>query len=368
MKEEPDSSRETTPSEAARSQAAEGRQQGWLAALRGRLGLTGSPTLRDTLEAALKGEASGNSAFSVEEREMLLRILSFGALRVEDVMVPRADIIALDESSTIAQLLLAFEEAGVSRIPLFKDTLDDPRGMVHIKDLVRWIVAQGVGRPEPEVRGGGGRPLSPRVPSGHPQLSQTPGTPAPEVNLASVSLQRPIAGSKVRRQLLYVPPSMPAMNLLLRMQSTRIHMALVVDEYGGTDGLVTIEDLVERIVGEIEDEHDVAEADLLIEDPHVGLVAAGRTPLAELEARLGVALMPPEEAAEIDTVGGLLFKMIGRVPARGELLSHSSGIEFEVLDADPRRVKKVRIHRQEPAGLERDTDAASAVPARKERG
>jgi CBS domain containing-hemolysin-like protein len=366
MKDEPDSSREITSSETARSEAAEGRQQGWLAALRGRLGLTGSPSLRDTLEAALKGEASGNSAFTAEEREMLLRILSFGALRVEDVMVPRADIIALDETSSIAQLLLTFEEAGVSRIPLFRETLDDPRGMVHIKDLVRWIVAQGVGRPEPEVRNESGRPTSLRVPSGHPQLTQTPGTPTPEVNLASVNLQRPIAGSKVRRQLLYVPPSMPAMNLLLRMQSTRIHMALVVDEYGGTDGLVTIEDLVERIVGEIEDEHDVAEADLLSEDPRIGLVAAGRTPLAELEARLGLPLMPPEEAAEVDTVGGLLFKMVGRVPVRGELLRHPSGIELEVLDADPRRVKKVRIHRHKPAGAVRDTDAAADGPARKE--
>jgi CBS domain containing-hemolysin-like protein len=365
MKDEPDSSSQPHQrTEPAIAEASGGRQQGWLAALRARLGLTGSPSLRDTLEAALKGEASGNSAFTAEEREMLLRILSFGALRVEDVMVPRADIIALDETSTIAQLLLTFEEAGVSRIPLFKDTLDDPRGMVHIKDLVRWIVAQGVGRPEPAVRSESGRPHAPRVPSGHPQLTQTPGTPAPSINLASVNLGRPVAGSKVRRQLLFAPPSMPAMNLLLRMQATRIHMALVVDEYGGSDGLVTIEDLVERIVGEIEDEHDVAEADLLSEDERAGLVAAGRTPLAELEARLGFALMPPDDAGEVDTVGGLLFTMVGRVPARGELLHHPSGIEIEVLDADPRRVKKVRIQRPKPPSNSGDADTAPADPHR----
>jgi CBS domain containing-hemolysin-like protein len=138
---------------------------------------------------------------------------------------------------------------------------------------------------------------------------------------------------------------MPAMNLLLRMQTTRIHMALVVDEYGGTDGLVTIEDLVELIVGEIEDEHDEAEAANLTDEGARGLVAAGRTPVTELESHLGVRLLTDETDGEIDTLGGLLVTMAGRVPARGELLRHGSGVEFEVLDADPRRVKKIRIQR-----------------------
>ena len=364
MKDEPDST-DKARVDPAPTEPPNGRQQGWLAGLRARLGLTGSPSLRDTLEAALKGEASGNSAFTAEEREMLLRLLSFGALRVEDVMVPRSDIIAMDESSTIAELLLTFEEAGVSRIPLFKDTLDDPRGMVHIKDLVRWFIAEAVGRPEPEVRAEGTRPNPPRIPSGHPQLVQSPDKPAAQLNLASVNLSRPIAGSKVRRQLLYVPPSMPAMNLLIRMQSTRIHMALVVDEYGGTDGLVTIEDLVERIVGEIEDEHDVAEAAFINEDAKLGLIADGRTPMAEIEARLGITLMSPEDAEEVDTLGGLLFKMVGRVPARGELLRHASGIELEVLDADPRRVKKVRIHQPRSAEPPAPGGNVPAEPTRK---
>ena len=322
------------------------RQQGWLAGLRARLGLSASLTLRDTLEAALKGEASGNSAFKAEERDMLLRILRFGALRVEDVMVPRPDIIAMDESETIADLLRRFEEAGVSRLPLYKDTLDDPRGMIHIKDVVSWIIAEATGRPKPDNRPDGQRGPGLRP---QPPPAATPDEVVRPLALVGVDLSRPIAGSKLRRQLLYVPPSMPAMNLLLRMQTTRIHMALVVDEYGGTDGLVTIEDLVEQIVGEIEDEHDEADAAHVTQDEAQGLVAAGRTPVAELETRLGLKLMTPEEEAAIDTLGGLLFTMIGRVPARGELLRHASGIEFEVLDADQRRVKKIRIHRPRPA-------------------
>jgi len=143
-----------------------------------------------------------------------------------------------------------------------------------------------------------------------------------------------------------VPPSMSAANLLIRMQSTRIHMALVVDEYGGTDGLVTIEDLVEQIVGDIEDEHDEAEAANITSDPKLGLVTAARTPVRELEEHLGVKLLGPEDEAEIDTLGGLVFSLIGRVPTRGERIRHPAGIEFEVLDADPRRVKKLRVHVQ----------------------
>ncbi len=329
----------TSKPEASPPEPRGSRQQGWLAALRTRLGLTGSPSLRDTLEAALKGEASGNSAFSAEEREMLLRLLRFGALRVEDVMVPRADIIAIDESVSIAELLALFEEAGVSRIPLYKETLDDPRGMVHIKDLVSWIIGEATGRPKPDQPPGTQRAGPPR-PAPQPSAERKPGA----INLASVDLNRPIAGSKVRRQLLYVPPSMPAMNLLLRMQTTRIHMALVVDEYGGTDGLITIEDLVERIVGEIEDEHDEAEDANLVDEGTRGLLAAGRTPVAELEGRLGIKLLSEEEAAEIDTLGGLLVTMAGRVPARGEILRHPTGVELEIMDADPRRVKRIRVH------------------------
>ncbi len=333
------------------------RHLGWLASLRTRLGLTGTPTLRDTLEAALEGKATGgNSAFTAEEREMLLRLLRFGALRVEDVMVPRADIIAMDETDSIGVLLARFDEAGVSRIPLYRATLDDPRGMVHIKDILSWMISEATGRPKPEMRRETARLAAARqaaLPAGPPATAQPPSAQPPpsqpvqppaRIDLKGVDLDRPIVGSKVRRPLIYVPPSMPAMNLLLRMQATRIHMALVVDEHGGTEGLVTIEDLVEQIVGDIEDEHDEAESAHVSDDGPNRVLAAGRTPLAELESRVGVKLVTEAEAEEIDTLGGLLVTMIGRVPARGELLPHVSGLEFEVVDADPRRVKKIRIH------------------------
>jgi CBS domain containing-hemolysin-like protein len=155
--------------------------------------------------------------------------------------------------------------------------------------------------------------------------------------------------------MIYVPQSMPAANLLIRMQSTHIHMALVVDEYGGTDGLVTIEDLVEQIVGDIEDEHDEAEAANIVNDPKLGLVTAARMPVSELESYLGVKLLKPEDEEDIDTLGGLIFSLLGRVPARGELIRHPAGIEFEVLDADPRRVKKLRVHR--PRGTQQQPGA-----------
>ena len=316
-----------------------GTGQSWLAALRTRLGLPGGQSLRETLEVALKAEAPQDTAFSAEERKMLLRLLRFGALKLADVMVPRADIIAIDESSSLLDLLRRFDEAGVSRLPLYRETLDDPRGMVHIKDLLSRIMAEADGKPIPDERPAD-RPRAAAL--SQPQKPETCAATGP--GLGGVDLSRPIVGAKVRRPVLYVPPSMPAMNLLIRMQSTRIHMALIVDEYGGTDGLVTIEDLVEQIVGDIEDEHDETETAYISKDPKLGLVASARTPVKELEEHLGVKLLSPEDEANIDTLGGLMFSLLGRVPSRGELVLHPSGVEFEVLDADPRRVKKLKIH------------------------
>jgi CBS domain containing-hemolysin-like protein len=324
----------------------------WLAALRAKLGLPGAPTLRAMLEDALKGAGDGH-AFSAEEREMLLRILRFGGLRVVDVMVPRADIIAVDENESLWELLRTFDTAGVSRLPLFRETLDDPRGMVHIKDVMRWLIGEALGRPASEghVQSAQGR--------GPADLASRTATElaAAVPDLARANLSKPIASARLRRPMIFVPPSMPAANLLIRMQSTHIHMALVVDEYGGTDGLVTIEDLVEQIVGEIEDEHDEVEAAHIVQDPKLGLVTAARTPVRELEDHLGLKLLKPEEVQDIDTLGGLVFALLGRVPARGELIRHPAGLEFEVLDADPRRVKKLRIHPP------RHTPAAKSPPA-----
>ena len=325
--------------------------QGWLASLRQRLGLSGPSSLRETLEEALKTEDTAETAFSTAERDMLGRLLRFGALRVDDVMVPRADIIAIDESAPIGELLQQFTHAGVSRIPLFRETLDDPRGMVHVKDVLGYLT--GV--------------VLPREPVAHAERDALTGAAGPAearplVDLGKVDMVRPINGARLRRPMLYVPPSMPAMNLLIRMQSTRIHMALVVDEYGGTDGLVTIEDLVEQVVGEIEDEHDVAEAANITDDAKLGLVARARAPIPELEARLGIQLLAPEEASEIDTLGGLVFALVGRIPSRGEIVTHHSGIEFEVLEADPRRIKTVRIH-QPRGSVERKAEDVVHAPA-----
>ena len=232
--------------------------QGLLAALLSRIGLR-SPSLREMLEADAQGRRGSRrrGAFSNEEREMLLRLLRFGGSRVDDIMVPRADIIALEESEPLAELLRTVRRGGVSRIPLFSETLDDPRGMIHIKDLFRWLTREAAADS-----------VTTRIavaPRGDAAEEAAVAAPSQQLDFGRVDLSRPIASAKIRRPVLYVPPSMPATNLLIRMQSTRIHMALVVDEYGGTDGLVTIEDLVEQIVGDIEDEHDVAEAAHIID-------------------------------------------------------------------------------------------------------
>jgi CBS domain containing-hemolysin-like protein len=328
----------TTPPETDKremqGQGAESSGGRLLSAFLTRMGLR-SPTLREMLEAGLK-EAPETDAFSTEERDMLSRLLRFGGLRVEDIMVPRADIMALEESEPLLELLRMFGEAGVSRIPLFNETLDDPRGMIHIKDLFRWLLKEAAGD---LLNGAIATTDAPGAGEARSKEAETQ-----HVDLCRIDVLRPINAVKICRPVLYVPPSMPATNLLIRMQSTRIHMALVVDEYGGTDGLVTIEDLVEQIVGDIEDEHDVAEAAHISVDPKLGLVASARTPIDELEEHLGLKLLKPEEEEDVDTLGGLMFALLGRVPVRGELVRHPSGIELEVLDADARRLKKVRIH------------------------
>jgi len=304
-------------------------QRGWMQLLRSKLGLTGPQTLRDTLEGVLKSPDT-HAAFTDAERSMLARLLRFGATRVDDLMVPRADITALDEAEPLSELLKTFNEAGVSRIPIFRETLDDPRGMIHVKDVFRWLMAEASARESHTAK--------------QPGAGNAEKAPASRLDLSLLDLSRPISTARIRRQVLYVPPSMPATDLLIKMQTTRIHMALVVDEYGGTDGLVTIEDLVEQIVGNIEDEHDEAEETHIVLDPKQGLIASARTPVVELEDHLKLKLVTDDEGSDIDTLGGLVFTLLGRVPARGELIHHPSGVEFEVLDADPRRIKKLKIY------------------------
>jgi CBS domain containing-hemolysin-like protein len=321
---------EAPPAEEARALGA----QGWLQVLRIKLGISGPQSLRGTIEGALKAP-DPTATFTDAERKMLERLLRFGASRVAAIMVPRADIISLDESEPISELLRLFNDSGVSRIPLYSETLDDPRGMIHVKDLFHWLMAEASGQPMKAPKSNGERAV------------EMP--PITKLDLSHLDLNRPVTTVKIRRQVLYVPPSMPAADLLIRMQSTRIHMALIVDEYGGTDGLVTIEDLVEQIVGDIEDEHDEDDETNIIVDPKLGIIAIARTPVSELEEHLGLKLLDAEDEEEIDTIGGLVFSILGRVPARGELIRHESGVEFEVLDADPRRVKKLKVHPPRPA-------------------
>ena len=284
----------------------------WFERLLQTFGLGEEPDLRELIEDALA--RSKSDTLSSQERSMLRRILRLGTLTIEDVMVPRADIIAVDDTISVADLMGVFRQAEHSRVPVYHETLDDPRGMVHIRDLMSWITSEAEACKEGSL------------------------------NLGKVDLGRNIASINILREILYVPGSMSVLDLLLKMQTTRLHLALVVDEYGGTDGLVSIEDLVEEVVGDIADEHDVEDEPLIESDPRLGLVADARTPISDLEKHLGLELASEEQEEEVDTLGGLVFAIAGRIPARGELVQHPSGIKFEVLDADPRRIKKLRIH------------------------
>ncbi len=246
-----------------------------------------------------------------QTRRMMGRLAEFSRLRVDDVLVPRAEIIAIEATASVRQLMELFTDAQHSRLPVYRETLDDILGMVHIKDLFR-LLHEG-------AKGGEGE----------------------DMILPADMLGQTIEASGLMRPVLFAPPSMPAADLLLKMQATHLHMAVVVDEYGGTEGIITIEDLVEQIVGEISDEHD--EAEDLITPVENGYIVSARTPLEDLEALLGVDLLPPEQDEEVDTVGGLIFTMLGRVPVRGEVVRHEKGLEFEILEADPRRIRRLRV-------------------------
>jgi CBS domain containing-hemolysin-like protein len=241
------------------------------------------------------GVASGLDA---QERALLGNVLRLRGITAYDVMVPRADIMAIPESHTLTETIALIQTEGHSRYPVYRNGLDDIVGMVHIKDVFAAIGKEA------------------------------------DFSLAAI-LRRP----------LFVVPSIPVLDLLLQMRQARVHMALVVDEYGGIDGLITIEDLVETIVGDISDEHDEIKAQQITERPDGALDLDARTPIAAFEEKLGTILTDEERAADIDTVGGLVFTLAGRVPARGELVSHPSGLEFRILEADPRRIRRLRVRR-----------------------
>ena len=226
-------------------------------------------------------------------------LMNLRTKRLDDVLIPRAEVIAVPVETGLPDLVAKFRESGFTRIPVFENTLDEPLGMAHLKDLALNHGFNG-------------------------------------------DREKPFDLGPLLRPLIYAPPSMPIGVLLTKMQTQRIHMALVIDEYGGVDGLVTLEDLIEQVIGEIEDEHDQEEGKFWRREKSGCYLALARTPLEDFEAEIGQKLIPEGEE-EVDTLGGLVFMLAGRVPARGEVIPHPGGPEIEVVDADPRRIKRLRV-------------------------
>ena len=307
--------------ERASEKGREGQGGGLFERLRGLLGL-GAGSVRDDIEDALEG-ADTNADFTPQERAILKNVLALHDVRVADVMVPRADIIALASDTPLGEALALFRTAGHSRLPVFGETLDDPQGMIHIRDFVDFLASE-------------------------PKFGLAPPTPgAPPVERASgveVGMSMPLSAAPILRPLLYAPPSMPALDLLVKMQAAHTHMALVIDEYGGTDGLVSIEDVVEAIVGDIEDEHDEAERPHVAPAPDGSFIVEARASLEDVSEAVGFDFSALPDAEDVDTIGGLITAIAGRVPGRGEIVAGPEAFEFEVLDADPRRVKRLKIH------------------------
>ena len=271
------------------------------ARLRGLLRLVRRPrngeSLRETIDEMIEEPPpDGPDPLGAQERMLIGNILKGHDRSAVDVMVPRVDIVALDAETPFLDVVHYMIEQGHSRVPVYRETLDDVIGFIHVKDI-----------------------------------------------LPSVAERRETKLAPLLRKVLFVAPSLPILDLLVQMRQARTHIAMVVDEFGGIDGLVTIEDLIEEIVGEIEDEHDVADAPYLVERPDGTLVADARTPIEALEERQGIRLRPAGEQEEVDTLGGLVSTLAGRVPKRGEVIVHPSGIEFEVIEGDPRRIKRLQV-------------------------
>ena len=292
-----------------------------------------SVSVRDDIKDALN--ESSKEDLSVQELSMLRSVLGLHELRVRDIMVPRADVISVELDDTLFDVLHVFRTAGHSRLPVHGQTLDDPRGMVHIRDFVDHLASCAERSQVGDEKAGN---------SGESQVISSDTKP----NFGSVDLSVTLDEADITRTVLFVPPSMLVLDLLIKMQAERTHMALVIDEYGGTDGLVSIEDVVEVIVGDIEDEHDEEETPQIELTASGSLVADARALLSDVanEMELNPSLFA--EIDDIDTIGGLVGTVAGRVPSRGEVIQSEYGLEFEILDADPRRVKRVQISKIKP--------------------
>jgi CBS domain containing-hemolysin-like protein len=334
----------------------------WMRIVRSARGRNGS-NLRENFTDALLTDAENGTAFSPEERAMLHNILRLREVRVEDVMVPRADIEAVDQSISLAELLVLFEESGRSRMPIYNDNLDDPRGMVHIRDLLGYLTKQARSRRRAKPSAASTAEGAPATP---PPSNARNGKAPMGLDLSRIDLSKTVQDASIVRKVLFVPPSMLASDLMKRMQATRTQMALVIDEYGGTDGLVSLEDIVEMVVGDIEDEHDDTEQMITRSAEDVFVIDA-RAELEDIAAAIGADFDVREQVEEVDTLGGLLFSELGRIPARGEVVQALPGFEFQVLDADPRRIKRVRVIRKRQPERRRRTlkdSTSNDMPAR----
>ena len=252
--------------------------------------------LKEDLETVLDNKSNNTDGISKQERVMLMNILKIDEILARDIMIPRAEIIALEESISFDEAIKIFVEGAHSRIPIYNEQLDNITGMLHIKDLVKY-------QTENDIKG----------------------------NFID----------SIKKDILHIPPSMPALDLLIKMQLTRLHMGVVIDEYGGVDGLITIEDVIEEITGEIEDEHDDKDISMFIKISPNTFEANARLSIVELEKISQIQLINEDD--DTDTIGGLVATVAGRVPQRGEIIKHDSGIVFTILDADPRRIKTIKI-------------------------
>ncbi|KQO77052.1 hemolysin family protein [Rhizobium sp. Leaf262] len=303
--------------------------------------------LREDITDALMTDTEIGAAFTPEERAMLNNILRFREVRVEDIMIPRVDIDGLDQDMTIGEAMILFEETGRSRMPVYDETLDNPKGMIHIRDLLSFIGKQARNKRRVGSRAAAG---------GEAKAAKSPRA---NFDLARVDLEKTLAEAGIIRKILFAPPSMLASTLLKTMQAQRTQLALVIDEYGGTDGLVSHEDIVEMVIGDIDDEHDKDETMFSRLSADV-LIADARAELTELAEAIGPDFDVREHIEEIDTLGGLIFFALGRIPVKGEVVRAVSGFEFHILDADSRRIKGVRIVRNQSSEGEDDQAPADA--------
>jgi len=255
-------------------------------------------SLKENLETVLDTVRKDDENISKQERLMLLNVLKIDQIRSIDVMIPRADIGAVEVNDSFEKVLEVFIKESHSRVPVYEKNLDNIIGMIHIKDLVKY---------------------------------------QNEGNFEQGYLK------KIKRDVLEIPPSMPVLDLLMKMQLTRLHMGIVIDEYGGTDGLVTIEDVIEEITGEIEDEHDEQNMPMLIKISPNSFEASARAEIEEFERLSKISLNVVHDNEDVDTLGGLATALAGRVPQRGEIIKHESGLIFEIIDADPRKIKSLKI-------------------------